>query len=84
MRSITMRATVPALVAVVLVAGAVNAAPDFASMKVQAYNPPKPAPPFSLPGLEGLMDRASRPGGPAATGSGARPCRSRARMRCRR
>jgi len=29
------------------------AAPDFASLGIQAYDPPKPAPPFSLPDLDG-------------------------------
>ena len=53
MRLITMRRAIPALVAVVLVTGAVSAAPDFASMKVQAYDPPKLAPSFSLPSLDG-------------------------------
>jgi cytochrome oxidase Cu insertion factor (SCO1/SenC/PrrC family) len=40
-------------VAVVLVATAARAAPDFASMQVIPYEPPKPAPPFTLPDLNG-------------------------------
>jgi len=40
-----------------LVAGLATAATDFASMKVQPYNPPKPAPDFSLPDLDGKMQR---------------------------
>ena len=41
-------------VAVALTAPAVAiAAPDFASLQVQPYEPPKPAPAFSLPDLEG-------------------------------
>jgi cytochrome oxidase Cu insertion factor (SCO1/SenC/PrrC family) len=32
---------------------AVAAAPDFASVNVQAYESPRPAPGFSLPDLEG-------------------------------
>jgi cytochrome oxidase Cu insertion factor (SCO1/SenC/PrrC family) len=35
-----------------LIAG-LSAATDFASMKVQPYSPPKPAPAFSLPDLDG-------------------------------
>jgi cytochrome oxidase Cu insertion factor (SCO1/SenC/PrrC family) len=31
--------------------------PDFASMQVQPYDPPKPAPAFALPDLEGKMVR---------------------------
>ena len=42
-----------ALVATVLLAGMATAAPDFASIKVQRYSPPKPAPAFSLPDLDG-------------------------------
>ncbi len=30
-----------------------TAAPDFASMQVQTYNPPKPAPALALPDLQG-------------------------------
>jgi cytochrome oxidase Cu insertion factor (SCO1/SenC/PrrC family) len=39
--------------AILLVAGMAAAAPDFAAMSIQPYQPPKPAPAFSLPDLEG-------------------------------
>jgi cytochrome oxidase Cu insertion factor (SCO1/SenC/PrrC family) len=42
-------ATVVALTIVAVAA----AAPDFASLQIQPYEPPKPAPAFSLPDLEG-------------------------------
>ena len=43
-----------AAVALALVASAAAAAaPDFAALNVQAYSPPKPAPDFSLPDLDG-------------------------------
>jgi cytochrome oxidase Cu insertion factor (SCO1/SenC/PrrC family) len=41
------------LAAVLLMGGLAGAAPDFAAMQVQPYEPPKPAPPFSLPDLDG-------------------------------
>jgi cytochrome oxidase Cu insertion factor (SCO1/SenC/PrrC family) len=40
-------------VAVALVATAAFAAPDFGSMQVIPYEPPKPAPAFMLPDLNG-------------------------------
>ncbi|HEV8587090.1 MAG TPA: redoxin domain-containing protein [Methylomirabilota bacterium] len=43
-----------ALVAAVLVTAAASAAaPDFAALHLQPYEPPKPAPAFSLPDLDG-------------------------------
>ena len=42
-------ATVVALTIVAVAA----AAPDFASLQIQPYEPPKPAPAFSLPDLDG-------------------------------
>ena len=33
------------------------AAPDFAALQVQPYDPPKPAPTFTLPDLEGRQVR---------------------------
>lgn len=42
-------------VVVALVATAALAAPDFASMQVIPYEPPKPAPLFSLPDLHGKV-----------------------------
>ena len=44
-------ATLIASVALVGIAAA--AAPDFASLQIQPYEPPKPAPAFSLPGFDG-------------------------------
>jgi cytochrome oxidase Cu insertion factor (SCO1/SenC/PrrC family) len=37
--------------------GAAAAGPDFASLQVQPYQPPKPAPAFSLPSLDGRTVR---------------------------
>jgi len=46
--------TVALAAAVALTVAAVAAAaPDFASLQIQPYEPPKAAPPFSLPGLDG-------------------------------
>jgi cytochrome oxidase Cu insertion factor (SCO1/SenC/PrrC family) len=46
--------TFAGLVVILLVAGAATAAaPDFAALNIQPYEPPKPAPAFSLPDLEG-------------------------------
>jgi len=42
-------------VVVALVATAALAEPDFASMQVIPYEPPKPAPAFSLPDLHGKV-----------------------------
>jgi cytochrome oxidase Cu insertion factor (SCO1/SenC/PrrC family) len=41
------------LVLALLLPLAVAAAPDFASLQIQPYEPPKPAPAFTLPDLEG-------------------------------
>ena len=41
------------LVLALLLPLAVAAAPDFAALDIQAYDPPKPAPGFSLPDLDG-------------------------------
>ena len=48
-----------ALVAAALLAAAAAAAapPDFASMQVQRFEPPKPAPAFDLPDLAGRTQR---------------------------
>jgi cytochrome oxidase Cu insertion factor (SCO1/SenC/PrrC family) len=40
-----------------LTVGGAGAAPDLASFQVQAYQPPKPAPPFSLPSVDGRTVR---------------------------
>jgi cytochrome oxidase Cu insertion factor (SCO1/SenC/PrrC family) len=41
------------LAATLLGAAVAGAAPDFAALGVQPYEPPKPAPPFALPDLGG-------------------------------
>jgi len=52
-----MRSLLVAAAAVALVATAAGAAPDFAALKVQPYEPPKAAPEFSLPDLDGKTVR---------------------------
>jgi cytochrome oxidase Cu insertion factor (SCO1/SenC/PrrC family) len=47
-----MLAAVAAAVLVTAAAPAL-AAPDFASLQIQQYDPPRPAPEFSLPDLKG-------------------------------
>ena len=47
------RALLASLATVALLTGVALAAPDFASMQIQPYEPPKPAPAFSLPDLDG-------------------------------
>jgi cytochrome oxidase Cu insertion factor (SCO1/SenC/PrrC family) len=46
-------ACLTALLVVTAAARSGAAAPDFAALGIQAYEPPKPAPAFSLPDLEG-------------------------------
>jgi cytochrome oxidase Cu insertion factor (SCO1/SenC/PrrC family) len=46
-----------AVVAVSLAVTAAAAAPDFASLQVHRYDPPKPAPAFELPDLDGRTHR---------------------------
>jgi cytochrome oxidase Cu insertion factor (SCO1/SenC/PrrC family) len=46
-------------VAVALVAATAFAAPDFAALQVIPYEPPKPAPAFTLPDLNGKEVRLS-------------------------
>ena len=49
-----MKLLVTVTAAVILAAAAPTlAAPDFASLQVQQYDPPRPAPAFSLPDLKG-------------------------------
>ena len=48
----TRRALAALSLALLLPLGAA-AAPDFAAMDIQRYDPPKPAPEFSLPDLDG-------------------------------
>ena len=50
-------------VAVALVATTAFAAPDFASMQVIPYEPPKSAPAFTLPDLDGKQIHLSDPRG---------------------
>ncbi len=45
------------LIGVLLLAPAVQAEPDYASMQVAPYDPPKPAPALALPDLEGKTVR---------------------------
>jgi cytochrome oxidase Cu insertion factor (SCO1/SenC/PrrC family) len=51
------RLVVPAVAAACLAAVAAAAAPDFGALKVQRYDPPKPAPAFELPDLDGRVHR---------------------------
>lgn len=44
-------------IVVVVAALAAAATPDFAAMQIQPYEPPKPAPAFALPDLEGKTVR---------------------------
>jgi cytochrome oxidase Cu insertion factor (SCO1/SenC/PrrC family) len=48
-----------ALLLAALLPMAATAAPDFAAVNVQRYEPPKPAPDFALPDLEGRSVRLS-------------------------
>ena len=53
-----IRRTAVTLTALALLTfGSVGAAPDFASFQVQPYEPPKPAPAFSLPSIDGRTVR---------------------------
>ncbi len=49
--------TVVVLALALLTVGGAGAAPDFTSLQVQPYQPPKPAPAFALPGLDGKITR---------------------------
>ncbi len=52
------RILVAAILALTTISGAaLAAAPDFAAMQIQPYEPPKPAPPFALPDLDGKTVR---------------------------
>ena len=42
---------------VLLAAPALGTGPDFAALRVERYDPPKPAPPFTLPDLNGKAVR---------------------------
>ena len=47
------RVTLAVVALALLTVGGAGAAPDFASLQVQPYQPPKPAPAFSLPSTDG-------------------------------
>ena len=51
------RITVIGLALALLTVGSAGAAPDLASFQVQPYQPPKPAPAFALPSLDGRTVR---------------------------
>jgi cytochrome oxidase Cu insertion factor (SCO1/SenC/PrrC family) len=51
------RITVIGLALALLTVGSAGAAPDFASLQVQSYQPPKAAPAFALPGVDGKITR---------------------------
>jgi cytochrome oxidase Cu insertion factor (SCO1/SenC/PrrC family) len=51
------RITVVVVALALLAVGGVGAAPDFVSLQVQPYQPPKPAPAFSLPSIDGRTVR---------------------------
>jgi cytochrome oxidase Cu insertion factor (SCO1/SenC/PrrC family) len=53
----TNRIALVSLTLFLLVVPAFGAAPDFAGMEVQPYDPPKPAPDFTLPDLQGKAVR---------------------------
>jgi len=50
---VSRRGLAASLVLALLLPLAAAAAPDFAALDIQRYDPPKPAPGFSLPDLEG-------------------------------
>ena len=52
-----IRRTLIAATLALLTAGGAGAAPDFTSLQVQTYQPPKPAPAFALPSLDGRTVR---------------------------
>jgi cytochrome oxidase Cu insertion factor (SCO1/SenC/PrrC family) len=51
------RITLVGLALALLTVGGAGAAPDFASLQVQPYQPPKPAPAFALTSLDGRTVR---------------------------
>ena len=51
------RISIVGLALALLTIGGAGAAPDLASFQVQPYQPPKPAPAFSLPSIDGRTVR---------------------------
>jgi cytochrome oxidase Cu insertion factor (SCO1/SenC/PrrC family) len=51
------RTTLVVLALALLTVGGAGAAPDFASFQVRPYEPPKPAPAFALPSIDGRTVR---------------------------
>ena len=51
------RITVVGLALALLTGSSAGAAPDFASLQVESYQPPKAAPAFTLLGLDGKITR---------------------------
>jgi cytochrome oxidase Cu insertion factor (SCO1/SenC/PrrC family) len=51
------RRPVALLVLALLLPAVAGAAPDYAALDIQRYDPPKPAPAFTLPDLEGRQVR---------------------------
>ena len=51
------RTTVVGVALALLIVSGPRAAPEFASLQVQTYQPPKPAPAFSLPTVDGRTVR---------------------------
>ncbi len=51
------RTAIVMLALALLTVGGAGAAPDFASFQVQPFQPPKPAPAFALPSLDGRTVR---------------------------
>jgi len=51
------RRALPGLVLALLLPLAAAAAPDFAAMNIERYDPPRAAPAFTLPGLDGTPVR---------------------------
>ena len=47
------RASIIGMALALLTVGGAGAAPDFGALQVQTYQPPKPAPAFSLPSIDG-------------------------------
>lgn len=53
----TRRFALVSLAVALLATASLGAEPDFAALQIQRYDPPKPAPDFALPGLDGRTIR---------------------------